>query len=64
MKFYTIVIVLSLISYLLLENVQVLDIFHFVRLLVIVGMETITILLFSFAVVFFFPLIFYRFKDV
>jgi hypothetical protein len=31
---YTIVIILSLISYLLLEHVQVLDIFHFVRLLV------------------------------
>jgi hypothetical protein len=44
---------MSLISYLLLENVQVLNIFHFVRLLVIVGMETIAALLFNIFVVFF-----------
>jgi hypothetical protein len=60
---YTIVIILSLISYLLRENVQVLDIIYFVRLLVIVGMETIAVLLFNIFVVVFFP-IFYRFKDV
>jgi hypothetical protein len=60
---YTIVIILSLISYLLLENVQVLDIIYFVRLLVIVGMETIAVILFNIFVVVFFP-IFYRFKDV